>query len=721
MVDYNNRFEADKEDLKQEYISNNKNEIEKNIDTISRYINNQYTNKMQYTKTNLQNHVNNAYNIINGIYNDHKDTKSKEEIIKIIKSVLLNIRFNDGRGYFFIYERTGKNILNAEFRNLEGKNLWEFQDAKGVYLLKEMYEILNKQNEAFYKWYWKETKNSNKISQKIGLFKKFEPYNWFIGTGEYLDYFNKELEDKIITHLQNLKYANNRYVFVLEENGTLLLSQNNLYNNKNIFTNEKLKYLSAQFKKFIDSSEKRAYVQYKTKFSENVFEKISLLSKVDHNNWIIGTGFNLENLNIYIKKQQNKLNQAKDKYLKKIGLISIVITMILLIIAYYISSYLEKLFLNYKNKIESKNEKLREAHQIAKLGEWELDLSTQKAYWSEDVKKMLGVDLEQEVGLEYLKTIMHKDDWNKFEKSITSCALTGSKHFSIYRIIKPSDGKTIWIECRGKLTNNNTVIGTVQDMTDIKLIELENNKQQNLIYQQSKMATMGEMINNIAHQWKQPLSTISMISGSIRVDNELDSIEKDILTKSVDDIDNSIKYLSQTIDDFRNFFKPDKNVKNKFFFKYTIEKTLKLISYRLKISSIEVITDIEDIELESIENQLIQVVINLLNNSKDAFDEHPNIERKLIFINGKKVNNNYIIKIYDNARGIPEEILPKIFQAYFTTKEETGTGIGLYMSQEITHKLLNGSLEVSNLEYEYENIKYNGACFMISLNISELK
>jgi signal transduction histidine kinase len=235
-----------------------------------------------------------------------------------------------------------------------------------------------------------------------------------------------------------------------------------------------------------------------------------------------------------------------------------------------------------------------------------------------------------------------------------------------------------------------------------------------MIAQQAKMAAMGEMIENIAHQWRQPLSSISTISTGIKIQYEYLDVNKEDVIKSMDAIANTTKYLSQTIDDFREYFNPQKEA-SFFNIKSILDKVARLLEPQMYSKNIQIIKNIEDASIFGFENEFLQVIINILNNSKDEF-ERKEVENKFIFINTEITEDEIIIKIKDNAGGIDENIIDNVFESYFTTKQETkGTGIGLYMSKEIVEKHMNGTLSVSNEEYVYLEKSYKGATFLITL------
>ncbi|MCK5110626.1 MAG: hypothetical protein KAQ94_03820 [Arcobacteraceae bacterium] len=238
----------------------------------------------------------------------------------------------------------------------------------------------------------------------------------------------------------------------------------------------------------------------------------------------------------------------------------------------------------------------------------------------------------------------------------------------------------------------------------------------NVMAQHSKMAAMGEMLESIAHQWRQPLSVITTSATGVKMQKELGVLEDKLLVDSCVSITNSANHLSQTIDDFRNFFKHNKE-KSFFNLKDTFHSTFNLVSSKFEIQDIEIIENIDDIEIFGFENELIQVFMNILNNARDEL-EIKDI-KGVIFIDIYEQNDNAIIKIKDNAGGISNEILPKIFGAYFTTKEDNdGTGIGLYMSRKIIVDNFNGTIEAKNKEFEYEGINYTGVEFKIKLPLN---
>ena len=248
------------------------------------------------------------------------------------------------------------------------------------------------------------------------------------------------------------------------------------------------------------------------------------------------------------------------------------------------------------------------------------------------------------------------------------------------------------------------ILLSMKDVTKNKLFE-----------EQSKLAAMGEMIGNIAHQWRQPLSVITTISSNIKLRSEYEQLEDYDIESDMDIIMQQAQYLSKTIDDFRNFIRNTKDAQ-KLSLKDTIEKTLSILHSAMVNNSTNIIIDLkDDMCIDGYENELIQSFINIINNSKDAIKEYVKNDEKLIFINTIKEDSSLIITIKDNGGGIPDNIIHRIFEPYFTTKNKNvGTGIGLSMTYKMITERHNASIDVYNEEYTYNNKNYKGACFKIT-------
>ena len=590
-------FLEEKVSIEKNHITENKEIIKDEVYRAYSFIENLQNQTEIELKNSIKNRVYEAHSIMNAIYNKYKDKKSKEEILEIIKTSLQDLRYNSNRGYFFIVDNKGVSILQPSIKNFENKNLFEYEDENGYKLMQSVVKAINEKSERFDEYYWKNPNSTQESSKKISFYKSFTPLNIAIGSGEYIEDFEKEIQKKALENMDLMHFGKNNYIFIINYDGIYLSHIRPEYIGKPASINNDTvdieKIISDLIKISKEGEGFYSYIQNKKPDTNLPTKKVSFVKGLNNWGWIIGTGFYEDEVNKVLQEREKEIDERFDKYVKDILLISIFLTLVLLFISKYISKFLENKFLDYKKEIE---------------------------------------------------------------------------------------------------------------------------KRQSILHQQSKMAAMGEMIGNIAHQWRQPLSTISASATGVLISKDLGVLEDSLLNDSLHKINKSAQYLSKTIDDFRNFFNPEK-IKNKFLLKDTMKITSELVSAQFNSQNIEIIENIEDIEINSYENELIQALINILNNAKDALkSKEQKLDKKLIFIDIYKSKKELVIKIKDNAGGILDENINKIFNPYFTTKGKAeGTGIGLYITEEIIVRHLNGQLMVKNKEYIYENISYIGAEFTITV------
>ncbi|EDZ62119.1 multi-sensor signal transduction histidine kinase [Sulfurimonas gotlandica GD1] len=272
-------------------------------------------------------------------------------------------------------------------------------------------------------------------------------------------------------------------------------------------------------------------------------------------------------------------------------------------------------------------------------------------------------------------------------------------------IVQQNTIDVIWVLVNGfpVFNDKNEIIEIIINFVDIT--ELKHKDE--MLINQSRQAAMGEMIGMIAHQWRQPISIISMDANNMLLDIAMDKFNETEAEKYANNITLQTKHLSHTIDDFRNFFKPDKVI-SKVNIRDIFDITLSIVKDSLKNHNIELkISYQTEKEVYAYPRELMQVFVNIINNAKDALS-FKNKKNSIIDIEVYEDETYINTKICDNGGGIDADILSKVFDPYFSTKDEkTGTGLGLYMSKMIIEKHLNGVIEV------YSSNK--GACFTVKL------
>lgn len=602
LVEHEKHYHKEITNIKTKFINQEKQRIKNEVNRVYEYIQFHKQNSEERLKKLIKYQVYEAHAVMQGLYNEYKNKKSKKEIIHMMKAALEQMRFLDGRGYFYIYDMQGNNIFHPILKSLEGRSLWNYKDITGKLIVQEGIKALKSKNETYDEWYWQEP-NSKKIKRKIGFHKIFEPYNIFVGTGEYTQEYEKELKSYILKYISKIKFLDDKIISVIDYDGVVLSSKNKDIINKNII-NIKNKEDYQPYKellKIAKSKNQQGFLTYENSTNINkdkYIQKTTFVKGLDDWQWAVYASFYKDSLKKELDARLETLASEDKKTIKSFLLLGAILTIIMLAISFYVIKLLEKSFYDYREKILEEAQKNR-----------------------------------------------HKDT---------------------------------------------------------------------ILAQQSKMAAMGEMIANITHQWRQPLSVISTAVTGLKFEKELGILKDDNFYRGMDSIHNSVMHLSKTIDDFRNFFKPNKDKIN-FNLKDVVEKTLKLLSSQFDINNIYFIKNCENIKIHGTENELVQVLINIINNSRDALKHVDN--KRLIFIDIFKQNGKVVLLVKDTAGGINKSIIKKVFEPYFTTKKDTGTGIGLYMSKKIIKDSLNGEISVSNETFVYENIQYKGACFKLTFDL----
>ena len=344
---------------------------------------------------------------------------------------------------------------------------------------------------------------------------------------------------------------------------------------------------------------------------------------------------------------------------------------------------------------------------------------------AKDVDEVIGKD---DVFFAQRERDLHKDNpqWHTFGELCFNSDIEVIKNKMPMKFLEFGNvkGELLYLEVNKApfFDDNGNIIGTVgsgRDLTELKKTQFQLEKQIKIIENQAVHVSMGEMIANIAHQWRQPLSIISTASTSMIIEAEFDTLDKESLIHNCHAINNNAQYLSRTIDDFKDFINGDSD-KSTFNLSDEINSFLNLIEGSAKSNNIKIILDLDDkIEIDGYKNELTQCLINIYNNAKDALvQKNTSNEDRYIFITTSIKLDEAIILIKDNAGGIPDNILPRIFEPYFTTKHKSkGTGLGLHMSHKLIVEGMNGTVEAYNTNYKYDNINCTGAEFKILIPI----
>jgi len=295
----------------------------------------------------------------------------------------------------------------------------------------------------------------------------------------------------------------------------------------------------------------------------------------------------------------------------------------------------------------------------------------------------------------------------------------------ILSILLINNFKALHNDLEGKVQEKTKELKELNKSLEKRITQVvKNNRKKDMImFQQARFASLGEMLNNIAHQWRQPLGSISMIVQSFQTKNMLGKLTQDYINEKTEDALLLANNMSNTLDDFKNYFLPDKK-KEDFYINDCVKHSFELSKYVLEIEKINFeILSTKEIKTHNFYNELSHVFLNLISNSKDALCKNVSKDDRMIKVIIREYKENIHINFIDNGGGIPLEIADKIFEPYYTTKyKSAGTGIGLYMSKQIVEKHMDGSIIQKNISHKIINDKrYSCSLFTIKIPINNIK
>jgi signal transduction histidine kinase len=624
-------FEKELNQSKLESINYKKMLLKLEINRVYNFILNEKKQLETDIKKELKTRVYQAHAIANSIYVNNQN-KTKKELTKLIKDALRDIRFYENRGYYFIDELSGKNILHPILPELEGKNLLNVKDKRGNYVFKEMASIIKEKKEAFTTWWWTKPNIKNKEFKKIGFAKYFEPFDWFIGTGEYVDDYEITLKNNILKKINQIRYGLDGYIFAYDYKGNTLshINKNLLNINRFNLQDKKGNYLVQNIINIAKKGE--GFIFYEGTIRPSTGKsanKISFIKGIKEWNWLIGTGAYTREIEDLVEKNRNILsNENKDKNIQ-IMLVSFFIFVFIFILSLFFAKTIEKKFLEYKNKVQNKQNKQN------KLDELNNDLEQKVLKRTSDLNE---------------SNIKLKDTLDNLQKTKKDLIV--------------SEKMAILGELVGSITHEiNSPLGIC--ITSTSHIQEMTKKIDNL-YKKEEMSE---------DEFKIFLKDLFELTKIISIN--LDNTSK--LVKSFKNV-----AVDQAIEEKREFF-----------LKEYIEEILLSLKSKTKKTNIQISVECkEKLILNTYPNFIFQILTNFINNSLlHGFEKD---EEETINIIIHDLDNEIELIYKDNGKGIPEELKENIFQQYFTTKKgKGGTGLGLYIIKRIVTEKLNGDIQIN--------------------------
>ncbi|USD64258.1 cache domain-containing protein [Vibrio sp. SCSIO 43136] len=294
-----------------------------------------------------------AHKIATRLYEANKD-KPEEQVTKLITDALRDIRFNDGRGYFFIYKTNGINIMHPLLPQVEGKSLWDFKDVRGSYIVREMGEQVKEYGEAFYRWWFVKPQNKNQEFEKVGFGKYFEPYDWFIGTGDYVVDVEADIQREVLGWVKQLRFGEYGYAFIFDLQGNVLahidrslVGANVLDITENPDRIEEMTQLLAADKQFIT---------YQSPYIPNNVSdptKNSYVVQLKDWNWVIGSGSYAQVTDRYLNEREQQVRELNERALTQMATIGTITTIVVAFFSLALSRMIGRRFERFQSKISS--------------------------------------------------------------------------------------------------------------------------------------------------------------------------------------------------------------------------------------------------------------------------------------------------------------------------------------------------------------------------------
>jgi PAS domain S-box-containing protein len=532
--------------------------------------------------------------------------------------------------------------------------------------------------------------------------------------------------DTLVDNLMSVKVGESGYAFIVEEDGTILVHPNQEYVMKAKLQETEPNLVPELVRLRQSTSGAIAY-----RDQRDAVDHILAYKKIANTDWFLCT--TIPRLEAYELTRKTTALLAVEKVLVVLGVLALV-TLVggcsSVLILFVFNRRFESTVQQHKEELTGISEDLR--WNISKRKEVEtyyqtlfnvandailLSKGLQYVECNEKAVEMFGFPRAEVVGKNMLdfspEFQPNGRESRELAQKIVDIANAGEQHFFEWTFLR-ADGTEFAAEVGLKilhLDNQDLTLSSIRDIS--KRVNAE--KQ---LRQTQKMAAMGEMLGAIAHQWRQPLNTLSTYIASLQAAYHNNRINKDFVEKLTAEADSQIQFMSKTIDDFRHFFRPSKN-KEPFDVIEAINSAVKLMQAQLKQSEIDLKIKYDDFKgpliVHGYQSEFVHVLVNILANARDAIEERLLEEDgtlRLIDIEIASHGGEVIIRVKDHGRGIPKQLLAKIFDPYFTTKGAlSGAGIGLYMAKIIVEKEMSGVLSAKNTK--------DGAQFTIRLPKSD--
>jgi PAS domain S-box-containing protein len=745
------RFNTEALHLREEYIAGQQQQIRQEVEQVVEYIQYNWAKAEERLRTNLRDRTYEAFDIATNLYEVNQGKTNDREIRNLIVEALRPIRFNHGRGYYFATGLDGVEILFADRPELEGQGMLDTRDTQGAYVIRDMIELVRREGEGYYRYTWSKPNARGMDFPKIAFVKSFAPFNGFLGTGEYLDDVEQDIQQEVLDRIGKIRFGKDGYIFVVSYDGVTMMNgtQPELIG-KNIWdmTDPNGVKVIQEERRAAEKAE-GDFIQYhwEKPSTKEVRPKISFVKGFPQWRWMVGAGIYVDDIEPVIAGMDaaTKKEMRQDLYGLAFTLAAILLTALL--ICFRLSHYFKRqidVFLNFFKEAETggrliateqvflsefhilgqsanrmlnerrkaeddlrqSEEQFKAMFETASIGMAQTD--PKSGQWLRVNQRMCettGYSGEELLAMRIYEITHPEDrarDWEAFQNIISG----KSKDYRLEKRYIRKDGTTVWVNVNMTIIRDADgqplrTMATIEDITERKRAEEENAKLHGQLLQSQKMESIGRLAGGVAHDFNNMLGVI------------LGHVEM-----AMDDVDPG-RPLYATLQEIRKAAERSSDLTRQllaFARKQTVSpRVLDLndtVAGMLKMLQRLIGEDIHPAWLPGANlwsvkidpSQIAQVLANLSVNARDAIEgvgkltietENAILDETYCAEHAGSVPGEYVmLAVSDDGCGMDKETLSRLFEPFFTTKGVgKGTGLGLATVYGIV-KQNNGFIDV---------------------------